>query len=131
MSIGEGDVAALARQAVDLLDPSVEVRIEPGAPDDPYRRQVRSWAVWPLVDGHKSFGILLDSGMTGLGALAKLIDVLGEFASETERYWGEAFPHCPGHSHPASVAETAGSAVVLRCPVTRDIVGQLVPDVLP
>lgn len=127
--LSEGDVAALAGQAVDLLDPAVEVQLEPGAPDDPYARRVRSWIVWPLLDGRRSFGVLVESSMTPGEALAKLVDVLLE-SSESERFWGRAFPPCPGHPHPAVVSETANDLVVLRCPQTREIVAQLRPDVV-
>jgi len=46
VSITDGDVAALARAAVDRVDPDLEVRIEPADPVDPYRWETASWIVY-------------------------------------------------------------------------------------
>ena len=45
MTLHDGDVADLAREAVDRKDPGLEVRIRPAAPDDPYRWGVEAWTV--------------------------------------------------------------------------------------
>lgn len=45
MSITDGDVAALARAAVDKIDPDLEIRIEPADPVDPYRWDNAAWTV--------------------------------------------------------------------------------------
>jgi hypothetical protein len=64
MTLSDGEIAALAREAVDRIDPAVDIAIEPADPVDPYHRDSRAWLVWPLLDGHRSFGVYLDSGMT-------------------------------------------------------------------
>jgi hypothetical protein len=46
VSISDGDVAALARAAVDRIDPDLEVRIEPADPVDPYRWENAAWTVY-------------------------------------------------------------------------------------
>jgi hypothetical protein len=46
VSISDGDVAALARAAVDRIDPELEVRIEPADPVDPYRWESAAWTVY-------------------------------------------------------------------------------------
>jgi hypothetical protein len=129
MSLTDGDVAALARQAVDLLDPDLDIAIKPVDPSDPYRWGRQAWIVEPLIDDeYRRLGIHLDSGHTPVEALQHLIDHLDE-ASETKTFWGQAFPRCvPGHVHPAQV-EADSSAVVLRCPQTSQVVQRLVPDV--
>ena len=126
MPVTDGDVAALARQAVDLLAPDIEITIEPDADDDPYRYGPRSWLVWPLIDGRRRFGIWLESTMTPTHVLARLLDGLGE-ASESDRFWGTAFPAClPGHRHDACVRDDSGE-VTLVCPHTDEVVGRVSP----
>ena len=71
MAIRDGDVALLARQAVDLLDPDLDVRIEPDAMSDPYRLARSGWTVHPLLDVRPTFGIHLVAGMTPAEALAR------------------------------------------------------------
>jgi hypothetical protein len=73
MTLSEGEVAALAREAVDRLDPAIDITIEPADPVDPYHRESRAWLVWPLLDGHRSFGVYLDSGMTPAQARERLV----------------------------------------------------------
>lgn len=130
MSLSDGDVAALAGQAVDMLAPGIDIEIEPAAGDDPYRRGRRSWSIWPRIDGRRSFGISLNNAMSPVEALAHLIDRLGQYAAEQKDAWGKPFPACPGHAHPAQVSESTPEAVVLRCPETREIVAQIRPAVL-
>jgi len=130
MSLSDGDVAALAGQAVDLLAPGIDIDISPGAGDDPYRYGARTWTVWPKVDGGRSLGIDINSRMSPTDALAWLIDQLSNDVSESARFWSRPFPACPGHTHPARVAETTAEAVVLRCPETREIVAQIHPAVV-
>lgn len=72
MTLSDGDVAVLARRAVDLVDPTVDISIEPADPVDPYHRESRAWLVWPLLGGRRSFGVYLDSGMTAEEALERL-----------------------------------------------------------
>jgi hypothetical protein len=45
MTLHDGDVADLAREAVDRKDPDLEVRISPAAQDDPYRWGADAWTV--------------------------------------------------------------------------------------
>ncbi len=45
MSLTDGDVAALAREAADRIDPDIDVRIEPADPVDPYRWESGAWTV--------------------------------------------------------------------------------------
>ncbi|HEY3738136.1 MAG TPA: hypothetical protein VGL26_11920 [Jatrophihabitans sp.] len=128
MTLTAGDVAALARQAVDLLAEDVDVKLEPqSSGDDPYRMAGSTWVVWPLIDGERRFGIWIQSSSTAVEVLARLIDGLSNDASETTRFWGQPFPLCPGHPHPAKISETTGEVVVLRCPATKDIVAQIRP----
>jgi hypothetical protein len=72
MPLTDGEVAALARRAVDEVDPTTEISIEPADPVDPYRRDPRAWLVRPLLDGRPPFGVYLDSGMTAAEALDRL-----------------------------------------------------------
>jgi hypothetical protein len=126
VTLSDGDVAALARQAVDLVDPAVAIRIEPASGDDPYRRGRGRWTVWPLVDGHRSFGVSVDSSSAPADALARLVTALGEHSGALGGPAG--FPPCPGHTHPAAVS-VAGGDMVLTCPETGAEVGRLRPVV--
>jgi hypothetical protein len=128
--VTDGDVAALARQAVDLLDPEIAIEIEPADPDDPYRWGRQAWLVWPLLNGVRSFGIYLRTGQTPVEALAHLLDQLSHDASQTARFRGRPFPPCVnGHPHPAAVrGEPDSPAVELRCPLTGEVVERVVPD---
>jgi hypothetical protein len=45
MTLSDGDVAALARAAVDRIDPDMDVRIDPADPVDPYRWETAAWTV--------------------------------------------------------------------------------------
>lgn len=120
-------VAVLARQAVDLLDPQVAIEIEPRDGDDPYRFGAGAWVAWPLLDGHRAFGMGVDAGMTPAEALARMVDILSEYSSESSRFWSAAFPGClSGHRHPSGV-EAAEDEVVLRCPATHEVVDRIRP----
>jgi hypothetical protein len=68
MTLSDGDVAALARQAVERRDPDLDIRIDPADPVDPYRRGTPAWTVH--VAGASSY---LTADMTDDEALAKLI----------------------------------------------------------
>jgi hypothetical protein len=125
MALSAPEVAALARQAVDLLDPDVAIEVEPDSGDDPYRFGASSWMVWPLLDGDRAFGVYLDSTMTPATALARLVDALSE-ASESRRFWGVAFPACPGHAHEATVGADA-DVVVVTCPSTGAVITRIRP----
>lgn len=72
MALTDGDVAVLARQAVDLLDPGADISIEPADPVDPYRWNAQAWLVWPLLGGRRAFGVYLDSGMSRADASERL-----------------------------------------------------------
>jgi hypothetical protein len=131
MTLTDGDVATLARQAVDLLDPQIPVDVEPADSADPYRWGRDAWLVWPLVDGARTFGIYLYSGQSSVDALGHLVDQLSNDVSQTARFWGVAFPPClPEHPHPAVVDDERedAAAVVLRCPRTGEVVRRVVPD---
>lgn len=45
MTINDGDVADLAREVVDRIDPHLDVHIEPADPVDPYRWPNAAWTV--------------------------------------------------------------------------------------
>ncbi len=45
MTLSDGDVAALARQVVDVRDPDLDVTITPSEQDDPYRWGTAAWTV--------------------------------------------------------------------------------------
>lgn len=68
MSLHDGDIADLAREAVDRLDPRLEIHIDPVGPDDPYRLGVAAWIV--TAGGRKSY---VTAAMTWTQALDKLI----------------------------------------------------------
>lgn len=68
MTLSDGDVAALARQAADRIDPDLEVHIEPADPVDPYRWESGAWTVRA---GRASSYIV--SSMTAPEALEKLV----------------------------------------------------------
>lgn len=72
MTLSDGDVAVLAREAVDQLDPDLDVRIEPADPVDPYRRERQAWTV--SAGGSTSY---ITADMTAEQALAKLTADLG------------------------------------------------------
>jgi hypothetical protein len=65
--LSDGDVAALARAAVDRIDPDLDVRIEPADPVDPYRWETAAWIV--RVGSGSSY---LVASMTQQEALDKL-----------------------------------------------------------
>ena len=72
MTLSDGDVAQLARQAVDQRDPDLHIRIVPADPVDPYRRAASAWTV---TAGRASSYIT--ASMSAEEALAKLIADLG------------------------------------------------------
>jgi len=45
VTLSDGDVAELARAVADRIEPSLEVRIEPADPIDPYRWEKAAWTV--------------------------------------------------------------------------------------
>ena len=67
MALSDGDVAALARQVVDLRDPDLDVTIMPAEQDDPYRWGTSAWTV--SAGGASSY---LTANMTTEEALDKL-----------------------------------------------------------
>jgi hypothetical protein len=68
MSLSDGDVAALARQAVDQRDPDLEIHIVPADPVDPYRWDGAAWTV--TAGGASSY---IRASMSPDEALAKLM----------------------------------------------------------
>ena len=68
MSLHDGDVAALAREAVDRKDPRLDIRIQPLGQNDPYRLGVEAWTV--TAGGATSY---ITASMTWREALDKLI----------------------------------------------------------
>jgi hypothetical protein len=72
VSLSEGDVAQLAREAVDLVDPDIEIHIEPAKVDDPYRFGPNAWLVYPLFGGRRSFAVYLVSSDSAAEASTKL-----------------------------------------------------------
>lgn len=67
MSLTDGDIAALARQAVDEVDPYADIQIAPSDPVDPYRWDTRAWSVSAL--GRNSY---ITNSMSAEDVLAKL-----------------------------------------------------------
>jgi len=124
----DGDIAVLARQALNLLDPEAEIDIVPQPSADPYRwgGLAGAWLVWPRLDGRRRFAIRVTSDLSPAGALAHLIDGLAQNLSDSALFRGADFPPCPGHEHPAELG-TDGDDVVLRCPDTADEVGRIRP----
>jgi hypothetical protein len=129
VTLTDGDVAALAGQAADLVEASLEVRIAPDAGDDPYRWGAHSWTVHFDSDGRDGVAVWLSAAESPVAALARLIGAL-DGLSETRRFWGRALPACPGHPHPARVDVESG-AVVLRCPVSGQTVRRVRPALAP
>ena len=68
MTLHDGDVADLAREAVDRRDPQLDVRIDPIGQDDPYRFGTEAWRV--TAGGRTSY---INASMTWQQALDKLI----------------------------------------------------------
>jgi len=68
MTLSDGDVAALARQAVDRRDPDLDINIAPADPVDPYRWDTAAWTV--SAGGASSY---ISATMTSDEALAKLV----------------------------------------------------------
>ncbi len=68
MSLHDGDIAELAREAVDHKDPKLEIHIDPLGQNDPYRLGAEAWTV--TADGRTSY---IKATMTWSDALAKLI----------------------------------------------------------
>ena len=126
MTLTSGEVAAIVRQGVDRLDPAIPVDLEPGGGFDPYGRGEAWWTAWPLIDGHRAFGIVLSATDTPAEMLARVLDTLSNDASESERFWGRPFPPCPRHAHPLRF-EAADAVVELRCPTDGDVVERVSP----
>ena len=72
VTLSDGDVAMLAREAVDRIDPALDVRIAPADPVDPYRRERQAWTV--SAGGSTTY---LTADMTAEQALARLTSDLG------------------------------------------------------
>jgi hypothetical protein len=73
MTLSDGDVAGLARQVVDTIDPDLDIRIEPTDPVDPYRwGEARAWTV--SVGESSSY---LTAALSEEEAVAKLRKDLG------------------------------------------------------
>ena len=68
MSLEDGDIADLAREAVDQRDPRLEIHIDPVGRNDPYRLGAEAWTV--TAGGRRSY---ITATMTWPEALAKLI----------------------------------------------------------
>ena len=68
MSLTDADIAALAREAVDRKDPRLDIRIDPAAPDDPYRFGPAAWTVH--AGGARSY---VTATMSWQEALDKLV----------------------------------------------------------
>jgi hypothetical protein len=71
VTISDGDIAALARAAVDRFDPDLDVRIDPADPVDPYRWDNKAWTVH--AGGASSYIV---ASMSEEEALEKLVQDL-------------------------------------------------------
>jgi hypothetical protein len=68
VTLSDGDIADLAREAVDTKDPDLDIRIEPADPVDPYRWETAAWTV--TAGGSSSYIV---ASMTRDEALEKLV----------------------------------------------------------
>ena len=68
MSLHDGDVADLAREAVDRKNLELKIRIDPLGQDDPYRLGTEAWKV--TAGGRTSY---IRASMTRQEALDKLV----------------------------------------------------------
>ena len=68
MTLSDGDVAELAREAVDQKDVELEIHIDPTGQDDPYRLGTGAWTV--TAGGRTSY---VRASMTRHEALDRLI----------------------------------------------------------
>lgn len=68
MTLSDADVAALAREAVDVRNPDLDINIVPADPVDPYRLGTQAWTV--SAGGASSY---ITASMSSEAALAKLI----------------------------------------------------------
>jgi hypothetical protein len=73
MTLTDGDIAALARQVVDTIDPDLDIRIEPADPVDPYR--FGDTAAWTVSAGGASSYVT--AALSEGEAVAKLRKDLG------------------------------------------------------
>jgi hypothetical protein len=130
---GDQDVAALARQAVDLLYPPAQVSVDAlnrggrwstwgGLSMQPHRP--RRVTVRISADNRCLIGVNPD--WSPVITLAHLVTALGDSCGH--RFRGVWFPPCPRHPHAATV-DIDGDTVVLRCPDSGWTVQRLIPDV--
>jgi hypothetical protein len=77
MTLTDGAVAALARQAADLVEPDVPVQVSPAADDDPYRwgGLGPGWTVRILAD--PVVEVWIDRNSSPASALATMMERLG------------------------------------------------------
>jgi hypothetical protein len=68
VTLTDGDLAALAREAVDRRDPDLQIHIEPADPVDPYRWESAAWMV--RAGGASSYIV---ASMSAQEALEKLV----------------------------------------------------------
>lgn len=114
VTLRDGDVARLARQVVDLVDPTLDIRIDPASVYDPYRAGRQRWrVVVPLAGGEVTVG--LAGSMSPVDAVEALLAGVRDSR--------QPFPPCrPGHQHAARLAETRDGAPALICPQTAEVV---------
>jgi hypothetical protein len=114
VTLHDGDVARLARQVVDLLDPTLDIRIDPASMYDPYRRGQQRWRV-VVPTAHGEVTIPVAATMSPVDAVEALLDGV--------RNSHHPFPPCrPGHDHPSRLAEARDGAPALICPQTAEVV---------
>lgn len=68
MSLHDGDIAALAREAVDRKNPRLDIQIDPLGQNDPYRLGIEAWNV--TAGGATSY---ITASMTWREALERLV----------------------------------------------------------
>jgi hypothetical protein len=129
MTLTDGAVAALARQAADLVAPGLRVQVSPAADDDPYRWDGAGpgWTV--RIYANSTVEVWVPRQSSPVSALHYLIGRLDEVAEGSARP-GAAITQCPGHTHTPRV-EVDGDDVVLRCPDNGQIVQRIAPVVEP
>ena len=71
MTLHDGEVADLAREAVDQKDLQLEIRIDPAGQNDPYRLGTEAWTV--TAGGRTSY---ITASMTRQQALEQLLSDL-------------------------------------------------------
>ena len=126
--LGDGDIALLARQAVDRCVPGLRITFE-AVPvmHAPYGADLLPTAQWlvHLGDRRARLALLVDSGMPPYEVVGRVMAALDADADAH----GRQVPPCPGHDHAADIhLDRDAEVVVLYCPDSGDEVDRIVPQ---